>query len=121
MVIDNVDQFEAFEDSIEDKYISQFISITSSITQLSEYFKPLPHGKRRKLKGKGLENTGEFRSRDLRLYYLVLKESGYIICLGGGKKSQPKDLKRLKSLKKEILNQVSQHGQIEIIEKKKAD
>ncbi len=112
LLIDDIDQFDAFEDNLEEKYNSQFISFAATISQMSENKKPPPRGKRRKIGG--IKNAAEMRSRDLRLYYLVIEEYGYTICLGGLKKNQKKDIKRLKSLKEEIENQIKKHGEIEI-------
>ncbi len=114
LLIDDIDQFDYFEDNLEEKYNPQFVSFAATISQMSENKKPPPRGKRRKLKG--IENAAEMRSRDLRLYYLVIEEYGYTICLGGLKKNQKKDIRRLKSLKKELENQIKKDGKIEIKE-----
>ncbi len=65
LVIDNVDQFEAFEDSIEGKYICKINSITSSHTYLKDSIKPLPAHRRTKHRHKTQQNTVELRERDL--------------------------------------------------------
>lgn len=119
LLVNDVDQFEAFEESVEDIDYSQFTSFAATISQISENKKPPPRGKRRKLEG--IENAGEMRTKNLRLYYFVVKEHGYTICLGGYKKTQKKDIKRLKQLQKEILKQINKHGKLEIKEKTEAD
>jgi len=117
--VDGIDQFEAFEGSIEDKHYSQFKSLAATISQISENKKPPNHGKRRKIKG--LENAAEMRTKNLRLYYLVIKEHGITICIGGYKKSQKKDIKRLKKLSKAIYKQIDDHGRLKIKQKTKTD
>ncbi len=104
LVVDDVDQFVAFEDSVEKINFSEFKSFAATISQISENKKQPPRGKRRKIKG--LDNAGEMRTKNLRLYYLVIKEHGYTICIGGSKKSQKKEIKRLKQLQKDIFEQI---------------
>lgn len=117
LIVDDIDQFETFEESVENIDYSQFTSFAATISQISENKKPPPRGKRRKIEGMG--NAGEMRTKNLRLYYLVVEKHGYTICLGGYKKTQKKDIKRLKQLQREILNQINEHGKIEIKEKTK--
>jgi|GEM_PF-1261168 len=112
LLIDNIDQFEAFEDDLEDKYYSQFISFAATISQISENKKPPPRGKRRKLEG--IDGAAEMRSNDLRLYYLTLKNHGYTICFCGYKKNQKKDIRKLNNLKRKLENQILEHGKLEI-------
>lgn len=99
-----------FEESLEVKYESQFNSIVAVITQISEHRKSPSHGKRRKLEG--FDSAAEIRTKDLRLYYIVPKEQGYILCLGGHKSNQEKDLRKLTSLQKQVENQIRNHGKL---------
>lgn len=109
LLIDGHDQFDVFEESLEIAYKSQFNSIAAYISQISG-LKNLPSRKRRKLKG--FDNTTELRTNDLRLYYMKIKEDGQIICLGGYKKNQKKDLNKLKSLQKQVENQIRNYGKL---------
>jgi len=61
LTIDDVDQFEAFEESVEDIDYSQFTSFAATISQISDNKKPPPRGKRRKIKG--IDNAGEMRTK----------------------------------------------------------
>lgn len=119
LLVDDIDQFEAFEESVEDIDYSQFTSFAATISQISENKKQPPRGKRRKIEG--VDNAGEMRTKNLRMYYLVVKEHGYTICLGGYKKTQKKDIKRLKKLQTEILKQIKEDGKLEIKEKTKTN
>jgi len=110
--INGIDQIDAFEDQLEDKYLSQFRSISSTIYQISDNKKPPPRGKRRKIGG--LKGAVELRSKNLRLYYLVIEKHDLIICIGGLKTTQNKDIRRLKTLKEQIENQINQNGQLKI-------
>ncbi len=112
LLIDDVDQFEAFEDALEKIDKAQFRSIAATVSQMSENKKPPPRGKRRKVEG--MEHAGEMRTKKLRIYYLVLPKTWYTICLGGYKKQQKKDLKRLEQLQIEIENQIKKYGAFEI-------
>ena len=112
LVVDEIDQFETFENSLEDKYLSEFRSFAATIYQISENKKPPPRGKRRKIEG--VSGVTEMRSRNLRLYYLIIKEEGIIICLGGYKKTQKKDIKRLINLRALILKYIKENGRLNI-------
>lgn len=119
LVIDDIDQFESYEDTLEEIYIPQFRSFAATIAQISENKKPPPHGKRRKICG--VEHAAEMRTKDLRLYYLVLYDHGITICLGGLKPGQIKNIRYLKSLQKEILTYIKENGKLEIKQPKKTD
>lgn len=112
LLVDEVDQFEAFEASLEEKYLSEFRSFAATIYQISQNKKPPPNGKRRKIGG--VSGAAEMRSRNLRLYYLVIKEEGIIICLGGDKKNQKKDIRKLKNIRTLILKYKQDHGTLNI-------
>lgn len=112
LLINEVDQFEVFEEELEDLNKPQFKSIGATIYQISDNTKPPPKGKRRQIKG--IKGAVEIRTKNLRLYYLVIKEHDLIICIGGLKTKQKKDLRRLKTLKEEIENQIEQHGKLKI-------
>jgi len=111
LLINDVDQFENFEDQLEVKYDSQFRSIGSVIYQISDNKNP-PHGKRRQIIG--IKGAVEIKTKNLRVYYLAIKDHDLIICIGGLKTTQKKDIGRLKALKKEIDNQIEQHGKLKI-------
>ncbi|NOX64614.1 MAG: hypothetical protein GXO85_02165 [Chlorobi bacterium] len=96
---------------METQYNSEFKSLASSILQLCDG-RNLPHGKRRKIEG--LKNCVELRSRNHRLYYIKIPEHGLIICLGGTKKNQKKDINRIKALRKLLLKQIMDHGKLKI-------
>ena len=118
LVVDGIDQFDAFEDSLEDQFISEFRSFGAIVYQLSHKKIP-PKGKRRIIKG--VEGGREMKSRNLRLYYLLLKEAGIVVCLGANKKTQKKDIKRLNKLRKAILEQIKNNGKLNIQTKKEND
>lgn len=111
LLVDGNDQFELFESSLEDKYLKELRGFASTIYQLSHKMN-IPHGKRRVLKG--IDGGREMKSRNLRLYYLHLKEAGILICLGAEKKTQKKDINRLGNIRKDILQQIAKHGKLEI-------
>ena len=73
----------------------------------------LAHNKRRKL-----ANGTELKTKDLRLYYLVIPKHGITICIGGTKKNQKKDISILDGLSKEILEQIKKYGNLTIISEK---
>ena len=112
LIADDVDQFDSYEDSLEDVYQSQFRSFAAIITQISENKTPPAHGKRRKLKG--IDQASEMRTRDLRLYYIILDDHGTTICMGGLKPGQKSDINKLKSLQKELINYIKENGNLEI-------
>lgn len=62
------------------------------------------HPKAKKLKlGKKIDGF-EAKSKHLRLYYVIEKETGVVLVIGGKKKNQPKDIERLKTIIKEYNN-----------------
>ena len=111
LIIDGIDQFHAFEEGLETQYNSEFKSLASSISQLCDN-RNLPHGKRRKIRG--LKKCVELISKNHRLYYIALPEHSLIICLGGTKKNQKKDINKVKSLRKQLLKQIIDYGNLEI-------
>jgi len=118
LVVDGVDQFYAFEDSLEDQFLSEFKSFGAIIYQISHKKTPAK-GKRRIIKG--VEGGREMKSRNLRLYYLVIKELGIVVCLGANKKTQKKDLKRLDKIRKAIVEQIKKNGKPNIQIKEEND
>lgn len=111
--IDGIDQFDTFEDSIEEKHESELRQCASYISLLSEG-KHLPPRKKRKLGG--ISKAGELKTKHLRVYYIVIPEYGYTICILGYKKNQDKDIARLKTLRTSILTQIEENEGIEIKE-----
>jgi len=111
LLIDGIDQFDHFEDGLESKYDSSFRSIGAVINQISENPRA-PNRKTRKIHG--VNKATEIKKGDLRSYYLAIKEHDLVICLGGYKKNQKKDITRLKSLEKQITQQIEKHGKLEI-------
>ncbi len=112
LLIDEVDVFNEFEDSLAAQYKSEFRSLAAIISQISEHRKPLPRNKSRKIKG--VESAAEMKTKHLRLYYLVIKEHDLIICVGGHKKTQKKDIKRLGRLRDLIIKQIEENGRLKI-------
>lgn len=112
LLIDGADQFDLFEDGLESKYDSSFRSISAVINQISENKKAPNRNKRRKIHG--INKAAEIKRGDLRLYYLAIKDHDLVICLGGYKKNQRKNLARLKSLEKQITQQIEKYGKLEI-------
>jgi len=105
LLIDGVDVFHEFEDALEAQYKSEFRSFAATISQISENRKPPI---------KGVESAVEMKTKHLRLYYLVIKEHDLIICLGGHKKTQKKDIKRLSRLRDLIIKQINENGRLKI-------
>jgi putative component of toxin-antitoxin plasmid stabilization module len=56
----------------------------------------------------------EIKADKLRLYYLNFEDLGLLICIGGMKKNQKKDIAQFKKLSKEISNQIKEYGQLSI-------
>jgi len=110
--IDGNCQFEAFASNLTKETKSEIKKISISIWQLSANRKPR---NRNHIKGKGLEVCRELKTKNLRLYYLILNPYGLVICLGGQKTKQKKDIAALKTLKNKILKYKETHGGLEIV------
>lgn len=108
--IDGICQFHAFIEELEEIQKKELRKLSISIWQLSENIKPR---NRNHLKGKDLMDCRELKTKNLRLYYLVLN-SGLVICLGGVKTKQKKDIQKLKTLKFKIIKFIQDHGEIQI-------
>lgn len=117
LVIDGEDQFDKFEEQLENKYRSKLKRLATYISRLSEK-KDIPFNTKKKIKGHS--DTIELKASDLRLYYLKIEKPGLVVCLIGLKKNQTKDLRRVISLRKQILNQIEREGKLKI-EKGEAD
>ena len=109
LVIDEIDQYDLFIESLERIYLSEINTIDTIISIISEN-KQRPRGGRwRKLDDK----LFEIKTKHLRLYYAVI-DSKCTICLGGMKNNQINDIRSVKSLKSRIKNYINQNGEIEI-------
>jgi len=112
LVIDGVCQYESFVEGLETIMVKELKKISISLWQLSENKKPR---NKNFIRGKGLEDFRELKTKNLRLYYLVLKPYGLIICLGGQKTNQRRDIASLKSLKDKIIQHIKDYGALEFI------
>ena len=107
--IDGIDQFAKFEEDLIQTELSQFKTLCSRIELLSNK-RLLPQQQHRKLQG--FDNIYEIKTKDLRLYYCTIKHHSRVICLGGIKKNQPKDINKVKSISKLLLKWINDHGKI---------
>ena len=100
--IDEKCLFDDFEDEIEKRgqYLDELTTIYAHIEDFANN-KTLPQTKFRIL-NKGVKNDKikeyEFKSKHLRIYG-IKAPSGQIIIMGGYKKTQKKDINRLKNIK----------------------
>ncbi len=108
--IDGVCQFNTFIEELEEIHKKEIKKLAISIWQLSENLKPR---NRNHLKGKHLKDCRELKTQNLRLYYLVL-DTGLVICLGGVKTKQKKDLRQLETLRLKIIKHIEDHGDLQI-------
>ena len=106
------DQFLHFQSELDPSLNSNFKKITSTIFLLSEYEKSLPIGRINKIDG--VDFGYEIKADKLRLYYLNFEDLGLLICVGGMKKNQRKDIAQFNKLSKEISNQIKEYGQLNI-------
>lgn len=113
LVIDGVDQFELFEESIQKAQQSNFNTIASSIMLYSSNER-LAHNKRKNIDSQ--LRLWEFKAGKLRVYHFKIKGTGTTICWAGTKNSQKKDIPKAKRLIREITDQIKKHGNIQIEE-----
>lgn len=113
LVKDGKNQVNEFTDSLEEKYRSQFRSLLAYVSFISDN-RVMPTNKHKKLHT--LQDTYELKTKNLRLYYLNFKSYDIILCLGGHKNAQAKDINSLTSLRKRILEQINESGDLTIIE-----
>ncbi len=131
LIINGENQFHKFEDAIatssNKSYESQLDKIATLVDRLSQGQR-LRAGRRKKIEGifkkkkKGVGTNKiqdeitpyELKTPKLRLYYLYFEcENKYIvICLGGYKKNQKKDIRQFKSICKQIIEQISDYGDL---------
>jgi len=108
--IDGECQFSSFVEDLGEFEKKEVKKLAISIWQLSENKKPR---NRNHIKGKDLEDFRELKTKNLRLYYLVLSP-GLIICLGGIKTQQRRDIEKLKTIKVKILKYIQDYGELQI-------
>ncbi|MBK9109065.1 MAG: hypothetical protein IPM92_12050 [Saprospiraceae bacterium] len=105
LVIDGVNQQEAFKESIKlnNQYMSEYKTILAYMDQLAN-LKTLPETKHRKLKGnKDTSTEYEFKSKHLRIYNYQHDGRGRVVVFWGLKTSQNQDLKTFRALKKSTI------------------
>jgi len=100
LLIKGEDQFLLFRKKFSTKqYIKELKNITVKITLLSDGMQ-LTKGSIKKINE--IPGGFEFRTRSLRLYYIQIQsDDNIVICLGGLKKDQKKEIKRFKKLAEE--------------------
>ena len=98
--------WEAYEESLEAKYRSQFYSIVAYMELVSN-LQALPASKFKDITPAGDKiKEFEFKYQDLRVYAIKIP-NGKLIVLGGYKNRQAHDIKKFRSLKKQYLEQVN--------------
>ena len=110
LVKNNKCEFEEFIEkySRDGNLKSELIKMQSTLQNISEGKKDrIPESKFKVLKGRrknDLVKDYEVKTKNLRLYFFT-DESGRIIVLGGKKGTQKRDIKKLRSIKKEYLQE----------------
>ena len=110
LLINDKCQFDEFFNNNKDKveYKNQLGQIQNILLSIgSDELEKLPPAKFKILKRdkKDSHIDYEIKTKSFRVYLIKDKKLGKIIVLGGFKKNQPKDIKKLRSIKKSYFNQ----------------
>lgn len=114
LVVNDKDEYSNFEKKYGTKqYRSLLLRIGARIENLSKGIR-LPSGQIRNIVG--VEGGFEIKADSLRVYYLELQNEYFIICTGGLKKNQKKDIDRFRRITKELQKQLKDGRKLEIEE-----
>ena len=95
-------QLDLYENNLEEKDIKSFRSILAIMDQVAN-LKSVPQTKFKDITPKSEDvKEYEFKSSDLRVYAIKMP-NGKMILLGGYKNSQPRDIDKFRSLKRQYL------------------
>lgn len=104
LFIDGIGQLETFKKELEHTQYQGELETIYSYMDLVASNQSVPKKKFKQLNtAKGQSKEFEFRTDNLRVY-VIKKPNGKIVVLGGLKSNQEKDLRRFRSLKKQIEN-----------------
>jgi len=102
LIVEGSDLLEEFERSLEERYRSEMRTIYAWMQMVADLrpvpgtvFHPISDGK------DGIREY-EFKSKHLRVY-AITKPNGKIVVMGGNKKTQRRDIIRLRELKKQFI------------------
>ncbi len=114
LIVNDKDEFSKFENKYGTKqYRSLLLRIGTRIENLSKGIR-LPAGQISNIFG--VEGGFEIKADSLRVYYLELQNECLIICMGGLKKNQKKDIDRFKRITKELQKQLKDGKKFEFHE-----
>lgn len=96
---------DEYENNLEDRYKSDFRNMQTTMNLVAN-LKPVPDKKFKKLKGSRGFAEFEFKNGDLRVYGIAVP-GGKLIILGGYKNDQSKDIRRMRSLKRQVIDSLN--------------
>ena len=104
--VDGVSQFLEFEEQIKEdgNLMSELTTIQVRMQEMAEMRNPMPKTKCRDLTPKGDSvKEYELKTKNLRIYLIHEEHKGRIVVLAGKKRTQPKDIKKFRKIKKAYL------------------
>lgn len=108
LIVDGRDLLQEFEQSLEERYRSEMRTIYAWMQMVAD-LNPVPGTIYHPLSaGKDGIREYEFKSKHLRVYAFA-KPNGKIVVTGGKKKSQRKDIKRLRELKIQFIKYLQEN------------
>lgn len=105
--VNEVCQFEAFSNNIEDLYKSELITLNARMDLVANLIR-LPKEKFRDITpDKETVKEYEFKTKHLRVYAIHIEKTGKVIVLCGHKNTQKSDIPSFRSLKSQFLKSLN--------------
>jgi hypothetical protein len=103
LIKDGTCEFDKFEEEAVKNYPKELNSLYHRMDEISRG-ELLPETQKRKIKGK-IKSISEYevKTKNLRVYYFIEKNTGNIVIIGGYKKNQIKDISRSEIIIKSYL------------------